>query len=202
VQPTVYNVTIQNFRFSPATLQIKAGDVVRWTNLDFSLHNAAGQTGPGTLIPNGLFNTGLLSFPESGQFTFTTPGTFSYYCQPHGSSMQASVVVRALLKPGDMNTDGAVNNLDIAPFVLALTNAPAYQAQYPGYDPAEGGDVNDDGDLNNLDIAPFVALLTGGTGAVPSSLAALVPEPASLATLALAPLALMRRRAANDKARG
>lgn len=61
--------------------------------------------------------------------------------------------------PGDLNGDGVVNNLDIAPFVQALTSPAAFAASYPDT-PIEAGDINDDGATNNLDIAPFVALLT------------------------------------------
>lgn len=63
--------------------------------------------------------------------------------------------------PGDMNGDGAVNNLDIAPFVLALTSPAAYSVQFPSITAAIVGDLNADDAINNLDIAPFVALLTG-----------------------------------------
>ncbi|MBL8879480.1 MAG: hypothetical protein JNG88_10205 [Phycisphaerales bacterium] len=67
------------------------------------------------------------------------------------------VIVRT---PGDLNCDGSVNNFDIDPFVLALTDPTAYAAQFPGCDPLNG-DINNDGLLNNFDIDPFVALLTG-----------------------------------------
>ncbi|MGD8454665.1 MAG: GEVED domain-containing protein [Phycisphaerae bacterium] len=62
---------------------------------------------------------------------------------------------------GDLNCDGVVNNFDIAPFVLALTDPVGYQYAYPDCD-ALNGDVNGDGTLNNFDIGPFVALITGG----------------------------------------
>ncbi|HMO27399.1 MAG TPA: hypothetical protein PKB10_14140, partial [Tepidisphaeraceae bacterium] len=62
---------------------------------------------------------------------------------------------------GDMNDDGAVNNLDIAPFVQALTSPASYAAAFPQVPMPLVGDINSDGAVNNLDIAPFVALLTG-----------------------------------------
>jgi hypothetical protein len=61
---------------------------------------------------------------------------------------------------GDMNCDGAINNFDINPFVLALTNPAAYYAQHPDCN-LMNGDCNCDGAVNNFDINPFVSLLAG-----------------------------------------
>src|SRR3954447_3752369 len=38
-------VTIQNFAFSPATIDINAGDTVTWTNRDSAPHTATGNGG-------------------------------------------------------------------------------------------------------------------------------------------------------------
>ena len=54
-----------------------------------------------------------------------------------------------------------LNNLDIASFVLALTNSKAYQAMFPDVDPDLVLDMNQDKVFDNLDIAGFVAALTG-----------------------------------------
>lgn len=62
---------------------------------------------------------------------------------------------------GDMNCDGSINNFDIDPFVLALTDADTYAATFPTCN-ALNGDANQDGLLNNFDIDPFVQLLIGG----------------------------------------
>ena len=62
---------------------------------------------------------------------------------------------------GDANGDGAFNNLDIASFVLALTNPVAYQAMFPDVDPNVVLDMNGDGVFDDSDIASFVAALTG-----------------------------------------
>jgi hypothetical protein len=68
----------------------------------------------------------------------------------------------APLEPGDANGDGVLNNLDIASFVLALTNPVAYQTMFPDVDPDVVLDMNGDGGFDNLDIASFVAALSGG----------------------------------------
>lgn len=61
--------------------------------------------------------------------------------------------------PGDMNCDGALNNFDIDPFVLALTDPENYAAQFPDCN-ILNGDINNDGLINNFDIDPFVQWLT------------------------------------------
>ncbi|TWT44741.1 FG-GAP repeat protein [Phycisphaerae bacterium RAS1] len=61
---------------------------------------------------------------------------------------------------GDMNCDGAVNVLDINPFVLAIGDVAAYAAAYPDC-ARENADIDDDGQVNVLDINAFVALLGG-----------------------------------------
>ena len=53
---------------------------------------------------------------------------------------------------GDVNLDGDVNLLDVAPFVEILLNAD-YQAE---------ADINQDGEVNLLDVGPFVDILSGG----------------------------------------
>ena len=52
---------------------------------------------------------------------------------------------------GDVNMDGAVNLLDVGPFVDLLTGG-GFQLE---------ADVNQDGTVNLLDVAPFVDLLSG-----------------------------------------
>ena len=62
---------------------------------------------------------------------------------------------------GDLNCDGAVNNFDIDPFVIALTDPGAYGEQFPSCR-IENADVNADGSVNNFDIDPFVECLVAG----------------------------------------
>jgi len=61
---------------------------------------------------------------------------------------------------GDLNGDDAINNFDIDPFVLALSDPVAYRLKYPNINPDVIGDINCDGQLDNFDIDPFVKLLT------------------------------------------
>lgn len=57
-----------------------------------------------------------------------------------------------VLSIGDVNCDGAIDLLDVAPFVESLLSG-KYNAK---------ADINTDGVVNLLDVAPFVDLLTGG----------------------------------------
>lgn len=77
-------VTIQNFAFGPATVTVKVGDTVTWTNMDLTGHSATAD--------DGSFDTGVLSQGKSGSVTFDTAGTFTYHCTPH-PNMKGTVVV-------------------------------------------------------------------------------------------------------------
>jgi hypothetical protein len=130
-----------------------------------------------------LFGTITLTTDASGSATFeryVTPivalASISATATTADGTSELSAARTAALV-GDLNGDGAVNNLDIAPFVAALTNPAAYAAQYPGVDWLVAGDVNDDGAFNNLDIAPFVQLLTGSPVAAPPLTGVRTPLP-------------------------
>ena len=61
----------------------------------------------------------------------------------------------------DLNCDGFVNNFDIDPFVLAVTDPAAYQQAFPNCN-INAADTNRDGLINNFDIDSFVVCLTQG----------------------------------------
>ena len=52
---------------------------------------------------------------------------------------------------GDVNQDGAIDLLDVAPFIALLTDG-GFQVE---------ADINEDNSVDLLDVAPFVELLTG-----------------------------------------
>ncbi len=68
------------------------------------------------------------------------------------------LIVRSYQR-GDLNCDGFLNNGDVDPFVMALTNPAVYVASSPGC-AIELADMNGDGSINNGDIDAFVALLS------------------------------------------
>lgn len=144
----VHDVTIENFAFTPDTITINTGDTVRWTNLDFIGHTATSQTGNGTLVPNGVFASPELKNEGVYQFSFTQPGTFYYYCLPHGSSMQGEISV--LTPPSctaDLSADGRVNTIDLTIFLGAFGQSGA----------GLSGDYNNDGSVNTADLVVLLA---------------------------------------------
>ena len=81
-------VTIAGFAYQPQNLTIAVGTTVTWTNTDTVAHTV---TWDDKSVDSGLFQQG-----ETFSYTFTTPGTFGYYCIPHGapgSGMYGSVSV-------------------------------------------------------------------------------------------------------------
>ena len=60
---------------------------------------------------------------------------------------------------GDMNGDGAINFLDIGPFIVALSDPAAYQSSF-NLDANVSGDTNGDGGIDFLDISGFIVLLS------------------------------------------
>ncbi|MBL8879239.1 MAG: hypothetical protein JNG88_08975 [Phycisphaerales bacterium] len=76
-----------------------------------------------------------------------------------GSTQGRGVWTTTIALPGDMNGDGVVDNFDIDPFVLAITDPDAFAAAFPNVEALLAGDTNDDGELNNFDVDSFVALL-------------------------------------------
>jgi len=60
---------------------------------------------------------------------------------------------------GDMNCDGVVNTLDVAPFAVALTAPGEYVAQRP-HCAITHGDIDQNGLVDGLDIHGFVSLLS------------------------------------------
>lgn len=78
-------VTIQNFAFSPASITVKVGDKVTWTNQDSVGHSATADS--------GSFDTGVLAQGQSGSITFNKAGTYTYHCSVH-PMMKGTVIVQ------------------------------------------------------------------------------------------------------------
>ena len=80
-------VSIDNFTFTPASLKVKAGTTVTWTNKDDIPHGIASSD-------NAFKKSKALDTDDSYSFTFTTPGTFQFFCYIH-PHMVGTIVVEA-----------------------------------------------------------------------------------------------------------
>jgi plastocyanin len=70
-------VSIQDYKYAPAALTIKAGTTVRWTNAEKRTSHSILFTGPAGFESERLFPG------ESWQRRFDTPGSYPYSCGPH-----------------------------------------------------------------------------------------------------------------------
>ncbi len=80
-------VSIDNFTFTPPTVTVKAGTTVIWTNRDDIPHGIASSN-------NAFARSNALDADDSYSFTFTTPGTYQYFCYVH-PHMVGTIVVQA-----------------------------------------------------------------------------------------------------------
>ncbi|MFL5735085.1 MAG: plastocyanin/azurin family copper-binding protein [Chloroflexia bacterium] len=77
---------MKDFQFAPATISVKAGDTVTWTNNDTFTHNVAVDRGPEIFVSTELR-------PGQGtQITLNKPGSYHYFCEWH-PFMQGSIEV-------------------------------------------------------------------------------------------------------------
>jgi amicyanin len=86
-QTAAVAVSIDNFTFNPQKLTVKAGTTVTWTNKDDIPHGIA-ATG------NAFARSNALDTDNTYSFTFTTPGTYQYFCYIH-PHMTGTIVVEA-----------------------------------------------------------------------------------------------------------
>lgn len=74
-------VSSANLAFKPKDLTVASGTTVRWTMDDSLPHTVTSAPGAPVKFDSGNKNAG-----ETYEFTFTTPGTYPYYCIYHGTA--------------------------------------------------------------------------------------------------------------------
>ena len=77
-------VTIENFKYKPASVTIRAGQSVRFVNRDDEAHTATGRA--------NTFDSGGLDTGDSWTIRFTKPGKYPYFCTLH-PYMTGTVIV-------------------------------------------------------------------------------------------------------------
>ena len=80
-----HTVEIEAMKFSPATLEVKAGDTVIWKNKDAFPHNAAAE--------NKGFRSADIQSGQSWRFKAGNKGVFPYVCTLH-PGMKAVLIVK------------------------------------------------------------------------------------------------------------
>lgn len=83
---TANSVSIKDMAFSPASLTVKLGTTVTWTNEDATAHTVTADD------ESGDFGSQLLNKGDTYQYTFNTTGTYTYHCTQH-PDMKGTITV-------------------------------------------------------------------------------------------------------------
>ena len=77
--------TISDYKYTPSTITVTAGESVTWNN--------SGPTGHSATADDGSFDTGIFMKSSSPKtLTLSKTGTFKYHCQVH-SFMKGTITV-------------------------------------------------------------------------------------------------------------
>lgn len=172
------NVTIPDRFYQPQRITITVGDTVRWTNASDERHTVTANSDSNEAFNSSRNCRGALLFDDcikpGGSFshTFETRGTFTYYCQLHGSDrsfpncgMCARVTV-VQLKAGTTQPTTPVTSPPTAP--ASISPSPSVGSPTPTVSPsspaARRPDGGDDQGLPPLAIAGAGVLLLGVSG--------------------------------------
>ncbi len=129
-----------------------ADNVSWWLNPTDFQNGEAGLTA--TSSGNGSFSSfsfGSASDLQRLNYTARNWNGNVFFDEPRLATEIADLEVAATFILGDINGDGAVNLLDVQPFVTLVVKG-IFQAE---------GDINNDGVVDLLDVQGFVALLVG-----------------------------------------
>ena len=88
-------------QFQPVTLSVSAGTTVTWTNTGSVEHTVTDDPSEAVnaadaSLPSGVpaWDSGPVNGGQTFSHTFTTPGTYKYFCIPHESlGMLATITV-------------------------------------------------------------------------------------------------------------
>lgn len=79
-------VKIDNFTFAPQSITVPVGSSIRWTNADDIPHTVVSDD-------KTTFKSKPLDTNDEFSFTFTKPGTYTYFCSIH-PKMTGKVIVQ------------------------------------------------------------------------------------------------------------
>lgn len=115
-----------------------------------------------------------------------------------GSPMTYSPIV------GDLNGDGLINLDDVEPFILALNDRDAYLTAYGQRNYDIVGDIDGNGMLDFFDLHPFCLLIDDSNLRIEVDsagrlYAVILPEPSSVAVMALSACLILTRRRSTER---
>jgi plastocyanin len=94
-------INLSSLMFNPSTTTVQVGTTVTWRNDEPITHTVTSGRYEGVdrttglrseQYPDGKFNTKLGGKGKTFSFTFTKPGSYTYYCDIH-QGMNATIVV-------------------------------------------------------------------------------------------------------------
>ena len=88
-EPKIHRISIQNFVFVPAQIEVHAGDVVEWSNADFAPHTATAD--------NGSWDTDSIKNGGTARIVVSVSGSITYHCVYH-PGMTGVIVVKPSAK--------------------------------------------------------------------------------------------------------
>ena len=83
--PNATTVKIDNFSFTPTTVEVARGSTVTWVNKDDIPHVVAST--------DNKFKSRAIDTDGTFSFTFAEPGTYEYFCSVH-PKMTGKIVVK------------------------------------------------------------------------------------------------------------
>ncbi|MGI8893206.1 MAG: plastocyanin/azurin family copper-binding protein [Bacteroidia bacterium] len=124
---TVHTITVSDFQFSPAALNVMVGDTISW-----QWQNGSHTTTSNTNIPSGAqpWNSPMTNNNIIFNYTVTVAGNYEYFCQPHAGfmtgSFTASTPVGITPKPGSKEMGVSIYPNPVERFAtIDLRNIPA-----------------------------------------------------------------------------
>lgn len=81
-------VSIFSFGFNPATITVKVGTTVTWTNTASIAHTTTSDSGDAVSWDSSAMNPNT-----TFKFTFTKAGTYTYHCAIHPEMMGKIIVI-------------------------------------------------------------------------------------------------------------
>jgi plastocyanin len=84
-EPKVHAIVIEAMKFSPAVLEVNAGDTVVWTNKDLFPHDAVAN--------DSSFASTEMEQGQSWEYKASSKGVFPYICSLH-PMMTATLIVK------------------------------------------------------------------------------------------------------------